>query len=242
MLRQTLILFALVTMLPICGWAQPNLGIAVMAQNDVTIGDMTIADWSDEQCIDDPDGCNDIMGQRDVQYACIASNYAGVQPADTLYLLQVFDEIGSTGANTVDGCWLIDLDSAGAGDGDADLAVCVTTTGNPAVLASATLYSCNDTNPDRCSGPVAQAAPSLSCSVLQVAECNGDGTAVECEIGLADLTLSPGAVIELLASCAFPSQQANSAPADCAFGPPGETVDTSNGNNTPVELLSFSIR
>ena len=234
MVRKTFAKWLLLTSLTTHGWAQTN---------DVTIGDNSIADWSDEQCIDDPDGCNDIMGQRDIQQACIASNFNTVMPADTLYLLQVFDETGSAGANTIDGCWLIDLDPSGAGDGLADLALCVTTEMDPAVLQAANVYTCNDSNNDRCSGAVVQVASSLSCSVVQnVSECNGTGTGIECEVDVSDLGLAAGDVIELLAGCAFPSAQANSAPADCAFGAPGETVDTSTGNNSPVELLSFTIR
>ena len=217
------------------GWAQLN---------NVTIGDNSIADWADEVCIDDPDGCNDVMGQRDIQRACIASNFGTTMPADTLYLLQLFDETGTSGANTIDGCWLIDLDTAGAGDGLADLALCVTTEMNPAVLQSASLFDCNDSNNDRCGGPVSRAAPSLSCSVVQnVAECNGAGTGIECSDRVErPRDSAPATVIELLAGCSFPSGNANSAPADCAFESPGETVDTTTGNSTPVELLDFIVR
>ena len=55
--------------------------------NLVTIdGDVTpVGDWDDEYCIEDVDGCDDEPGQRDSKYACVASNYNTVQPADTLF-------------------------------------------------------------------------------------------------------------------------------------------------------------
>lgn len=216
---------------------------AVEGQTNNVVIDGVLTDWADETTISDPDGCDDIMGQRDLQLAGIASNFDTVMPADTICLLQVFDETGTSGANTMDGCWLLDNDS----NGMADLAMCTSTEMNPAVMIAGwpQLLTCNDSNNDRCGGAATIASPTLSCAVVQneaTLDCSPNGTAIECCINVSDLPMvAAGDVVSLLAGCTFPSGQANSAPADCAFSSPGETIDTTTGNNTPVELISFSV-
>lgn len=214
--------------------------------NVVTIdGDVTpVGDWDDEFCVEDVDGCDDQPGQRDTKYACIASNFATVQPADTLYLRFDFDETGFTGANTGDGCWLLDTDD----DLNVNIALCFTLSGNPATLdpADVELYTCNDSMADRCAGSVVVPSATPLCALDVNAPdgtscAAGPDAAVECSLPVADVgSLTDGTV--LLGACTFPSAIPNSAPSDCVNdqGSPF-VIDTQNGSNVPVELVRFSI-
>jgi hypothetical protein len=213
--------------------------------NSVTIdGDVTpVGDWDDEYCVSDVDGCDDEPGQRDSKYACIASNHASVQPADTIYLRFDFDETGFTGANTGDGCWLLDTD----GDLFVNKALCFTLGNNPATLepAAVVLYDCNNSADDRCAGSVAIPAATPQClldvDAPDATICNnGPDAAVECSLPLTDAGWSGGTV--LLGACTFPSAVPNSAPSDCVNdqGSPF-SIDPTNGTNLPVELLRFTI-
>jgi hypothetical protein len=214
--------------------------------NSVTIdGDVTpVGDWDDEYCVEDVDGCNDEPGQRDSKYACIASNYASVQPADTIYLRFDFDETGFTGANTGDGCWLLDTD----GDTLVNKALCFTLSGNPATLdpADVELFDCNDSMDDRCGGSTAVPTASPQClldiDAPDATTCNGGpDAAIECSLPLSDVEWMTGEAI-LLGACTYPSEVPNSAPTDCVNDPDGPfVIDPETGGNTPVNLLSFTI-
>ena len=236
------------TLIRIClaGVLAMSVGPAAAQVNTVTIdGDVTpVGDWDDEYCVEDVDGCDDEPGQRDSKYACIASNFASVQPADLLYLRFDFDETGFTGANTGDGCWLLDTD----GDLNVNTALCFTLSGSPATLdpAMVELYSCNDSMADRCGGSTAIASASPVClldvDAPDATSCNGSpDAAVECSLPVADVgSLTSGTV--LLGACTFPSEVPNSAPSDCVndSGSPF-IIDPFNGTNVPVELLRFSV-
>jgi hypothetical protein len=208
-------------------------------------GDVTpVGDWDDEYCIEDVDGCDDEPGQRDSKYACVASNYFTVQPADTLFLRFDFDDTGFTGANTGDGCWLLDTDD----DQNVNAALCFTLSGSPATLdpADVQLYSCNDSMADRCAGSVALPASSPVClldvDAPDATSCNaGPDAAVECSVPIPDIgSLTAGTV--LLGACTFPSEVPNSAPSDCVndSGSPF-IVDPFSGTSIPVELVRFTV-
>ncbi len=99
----------LVLALAFCAWQ------AEAVTNEVTIdtaGDplADVTDWADEYCVAD-DACGDFSGdQRDTKGACIASDFASTDPNPTTaaYLRFDFDTTSVPGANTVDGCWLVD--------------------------------------------------------------------------------------------------------------------------------------
>lgn len=221
--------------------------VAGAETNSVTIdGDVTpIGDWDDEYCAEDVDGCDDEPGQRDSKHACVASNFASVQPADTIYLRFDFDDTEFTGANTGDGCWLLDTDE----DLNVDMALCFTLAGTPATLdpADVHLYDCNDSMADRCAGstvvPSATPLCLLDGDAPDATSCAASPDAsVECSLPLADIGWLSGQTI-LLGACTYPSEIPNSAPSDCVNdqGAPF-VVDPDTGLSVPVELLSFTIQ
>ncbi len=74
-----------------------------------------------------------------------------------------WDDIGSSGANTMDASIFFDSD----GDGFANYAIFVTTTGNPATLLNVRYATCpTDNSATQCGGAVEAAVPAgVSCSV-----------------------------------------------------------------------------
>lgn len=220
---------------------------SLAAPNSVVIDGSVelIGDWDDEICLLDIDGADDNPGQKDATYACIASNFDSVMPADLVYLRFDFDSTSVNGNNTLDGCWLLDKN----GNMNADLAVCFTL-GNSQnlVLQSAVGYDCNDTALDNCPGSVLNSVTAI-CQLDTSASNTFNPmpadlvAAVECSVGVTDLGLMAGDNVDLLSACSFPSAIPNSAPSDCvndALNP--FTVDTMTGNNaTPVDLMDFSI-
>lgn len=210
------------------------------AQNTVTI-DGVFADWSDEYC--QPDTvCDDFPGQSDAKGACIASNWVNPGPATTAYLRFDFDVTGLSGANTADGCWLVDVNQ----NGNVDRALCFSLSGNPLVLQQTRFFTCGDTTTATCPSAVevissATCAVSTSLTTQRLFICAGEvpdaDTGVECSVALADLGWTSG-TIGLLQSCTYQSAQPNSNSSDCLSG---FVIDPQNGTNTPVQLLSFSI-
>ena len=213
--------------------------MAVYAQNTVTI-DGDIMDWYDEFILDDPQGCDDDPGQKDV----VVAGAAVAMP--NIFLLFFFDVEGLNGMNTGDGCWLVDID----GNGNADKALCFTLRGNPFTLMAADVvfYDCNNSQNDRCSGSMAVAEPSLNCALdAQAAEIpghecgGGNGSAVECSVSLSAIGWVSGTSV-VLSSCSFPSAVPNSAPSDCVSDADIPiVVDPDTGETTPVTLLQFGI-
>lgn len=233
----------------------------ILAQtNSVTI-DAAFSDWNDEQTNFDSDNgvdpiCNDHPGQGDIKGAGIASNFASTMPADTIYLRFDFDEVGAPGANTFDGCWLLDAN----GNGMVEQALCFTLQGDPALLTDTRYFTCADSTVDTCAMDASVMLPaSASCDVGSVMapdilnDCTGvdpgdtEDRGVECSIAIADFPIAlVGNVITLLQACSYNSQQPNSNGVDCVIdGGNPWTIDISDGTNTtptlPVELMSFAI-
>lgn len=226
------------------------------ATNDVDIdlaGDplADITDWADEFCLAD-DVCEDYGGdQRDAKGACIASNHATIQPATHAYLRFDFNITSITGANTVDGCWLVDVNQ----NGTVDRALCFSlnrepVAGNPLQLSESLFYTCNDSSATACGGDVVVTPNPAQCAINravgtadQILTCpaDSDDTAVECSIPLVDLGWASGEVV-LLSSCTSTSAQPNSSTFDCLADVDNPfVIDPEDGSNTPVELISFVV-
>lgn len=172
-------------------------------------------------CTDDVDGANDVnQAQTDVTQLCL-----DLDNLPTTYDVKWnWDEIGLSGSNTGDACVLFDTNN----NTNIDFAVCLQVQGNPLQLnAGPNLFSCNDTTPDRCSGPapiILGGGSLTSCSVAQdsidpfdATVPNGPGddypvdTVATCTIDVVDIP--PGSLQVNL--CSFPSQNPNSNPSDC---------------------------
>ena len=223
-----------------------------LGQNTVTIGSSPtadITDWGDEYCVTKPDpaACDDYPNQQDGKGACIATNYSAPGPANTAYLRYDFDEIGLNGNNTMDGCWLIDVNQ----NGNADRALCfsVSSSGGIASGVTTTLFSCNDSSSGACGGDMVMTS-SAACAfnndtadIYQLANCAAldKDLAIECSASLTDMGWSSGE-IGLLWGCSSTSAQPNSSTFDC-FGDPSAPlyIDPNTGQNYPVELQYFEI-
>ncbi|GJM10166.1 MAG: hypothetical protein DHS20C11_24420 [Lysobacteraceae bacterium] len=240
-----------------------TLSAATHAQMNAVTIDAMFGDWLDENTNVDTDDmgdpvCNDHPNQGDIKAAGIASNFNATMPgqATTIYLRFDFDEEGAMGANTFDGCWLLDANA----NGMVEQALCFSLQGNPAGLTDTRYFTCGDSTVDTCAMNTMVALPaSASCAVDQVSAPNilhdctavdaGDtvDTAVECEIDLVDLPISDvDGVIALMQACSYNSQQPNSNGVDCVIdGNRPWMIDTNTGDNTtptvPVELRHFSI-
>jgi hypothetical protein len=168
-------------------------------------------------CINDTAGANDEPGQKDLTKLCV--DEAGLP--NTVAVTWNWDELGTSGANTMDGCALFDSDN----DGYINYAACVTTTGTPAVYGSLTLYSCGDAKVDRCTTPNPTIAGpySSTCSVNQQSTqpfAAGAGTPQDtvatCTFVLDDFNININD-LELTDVCSYPSEQPNSDPSDCVI-------------------------
>lgn len=162
-------------------------------------------------CYPDSQGANEpgSPGQKDLTYLCL--DKAGLPTS--LQTSWNWDETGTNGANSLDGCVLFDND----GDGNVNYAVCVTTTGDPATLAATTVYSCGDDSVNRCTSPnLPISSAGVSCivttgvnpfdaSVDAVAQCTITTSAVG------------GVTTSLVDVCSYPSGQPNSDPSDCVL-------------------------
>ena len=215
-------------------------GLVAEAQNTVTI-DGSISDWADEFIVSDLDGCDDINGQNDI----VLSGAAYSDPF--LYLLLVFDEVGLSGQNTADACWLFDDN----GNGLADAAICFSLGNNPFTLDGADVffYTCNDSAPNGCGSPTVQVQTSLSCMVasnvpeLMGYECgNPNDSAVECGMDVTQELAWLGGLL-VLGSCSYPSASLPSSPSDCTFEIANNLIVVDPmGGSVPVELMSFEIK
>jgi len=163
----------------------------------------------------DENGANDEPGQKDLTQLTI--DYAGLPTS--VDVSWNWDEISWSGANTGDACALFDTDD----DLNVDAAVCVTISGDPAVLTDVRLYECTaDAKVDRCTGPEQVASPDLTdCTVDQTntdpfedgAEYPADTTAW-CTIFLGEVAATNA---ELVNVCSYPSEEPNSDPSDCVL-------------------------
>ncbi len=165
-------------------------------------------------CVNDSAGANDEPGQKDLTKLCV--DYAGA-PTNVSTTWN-WDELGTSGSNTLDACNLFDTD----GDGNINNAVCVTTTGNPATLQSVTTYSCGDTKIDRCTSTATIiSSTGTSCTVTQqptdpfpTGDSFNEDTQGACNILLSTVGGSSAKLIDV---CSYPSAQPNSDPSDCVI-------------------------
>ncbi|HSW37529.1 MAG TPA: hypothetical protein VLG37_04155 [Candidatus Saccharimonadales bacterium] len=174
-------------------------------------------------CVVDTAGANDEPGQKDLNKLCV--DEAGLPTSE--HVTWNWDETGTPGANTLDGCALFDTD----GDGNINYSLCVTTAGNPATLSLTTLYSCGDAKIDRCTSPTTPQiiTGGTACTVSQPANSDpfpgppnsakGDSypldTVADCNIAISDV--GGVGVAKLIDVCSYPSQQPNSDPSDCVI-------------------------
>jgi hypothetical protein len=200
--RHTMLLIAILASLPLLFVAQANAAFVITP---------------------DENGPNDVPGQKDL-------NLQGVDNSGLPTSVQVlwnWDEVGSSGGNTLDACSLFDTD----GDNRANFAVCATAGSNPAANPVTTVYTCGDARVDRCSSQIAAVSnPQSACTVQSPSATdpfNGTGKArgasypndarATCTIVLADVGGASNAV--LINTCSYPSQQPNSDPSDCVLVP-----------------------
>ena len=247
------------TVLGIVALLLPTLPPLAAQTNNVTINGTSFSDWNDENTsFDSNDGvnpaCDDHPGQGDVKGAGIANNYDTVQPATTIYLRFDFDEVGAPGANTFDGCWLLDAN----GTGMVEQALCFTLQGNPTASLTETRYfTCGDSTIDTCAMDTSVSLPaSASCAVGSATgadilnSCAGDTVdrGVECEIAIADLPIAiSGDIVALMQACSYNSKQPNSNGVDCVIdGNNPWTINVTTGvtdtpTGVPVTLMSFTL-
>ncbi len=168
-------------------------------------------------CVEDTAGANDEPGQKDLTQLCAEAS----PPVGTKQVTWNWDELGTSGSNTLDACALFDTDN----DGKANYAICVTTTDeNPAVMTvdSPRVYSCGDDKADRCTSTnTLLTGTSSSCTVTQLpTQPFGTGagtpndTVASCTLVLADVG---GLAAKLVDVCSFPSQEPGSDPSDCVI-------------------------
>lgn len=247
----------------------------VLAVNTITIDD-SVSDWSDETCQNDKfinKGSNyydDETNQNDATKFCAASNHVADPETDgtILYVMWQWDDTDFSGANTGDGCALFDTDKTPAQRGNIDMALCNTISTNGTTTIVTTLYSCNDSKPDRCAGKSTTGVTFTGSCALDTnatdpwssrsspdcrgTDCGTKDIAVECSIPLTDIGLSAGDTA-LAGMCTYPSEQPNSNPKDCTFNPTGSRlgVNTDTGENqetdpqgnpTAITLIEFRAR
>jgi hypothetical protein len=175
--------------------------------------------YAEQVCTTDNLGANDLPGQKDVTKVCLDDANA----PESIDVTWNWDDAAWTGENTGDACVLFDA----GGDGLADSSVCVVVGGDPADIIEFQLYSCENTEPDRCTGAVEQELVDESltrCSVSVLPDDpfdenveGGPGadypydTVAECTFDLRDLG---GANVVPIDVCSYPSNL-TSAPSDC---------------------------
>lgn len=165
-------------------------------------------------CVNDDRGANDVPGQKDLTQMCFEAPVSGSQS-----ITWNWDELGTSGNNTLDACALFDTD----GDGKANYAVCGVTLGNPAAVQDTITYTCNDTRSDRCSGKQLASGQASNCTVAQTGTdpfAAGAGypqdTTATCNVVLADVGTTSSVLLNV---CSYPSGEPNSDPSDCVVVP-----------------------
>ncbi|HXC49429.1 MAG TPA: hypothetical protein VN634_00975 [Candidatus Limnocylindrales bacterium] len=198
-----------------------------------------------ESCQVDTGGANDRPGQRDVTEFCVEE--ADGSPFE-LYALTNSDEIESGGANTIDICFLLNVDD----DAFVNYAVCATLRGDdggPTFLGMVRLFRCIDTKPDRCMSSVQIfGAHNTACEVrhpdtdpFSPAASNGPGdeypfdSELLCAIDLDDFGIT-SSTLRILDSCSFPSMSPNSDPDDCIlYSECSRHADCDDGNSCTAD-------
>jgi uncharacterized repeat protein (TIGR01451 family) len=195
-----------------------NASIAVLFLAAYTVGAITpfVATGranAASVCTVDTAGANDASNQKDLTKMC--ADYAGLPTSVTT--TWNWDDLGTTGNNTMDACSLFDTD----GDGYANYSVCTATNNTPATFTSVTVYSCSDTSSNRCYGSSAVAPSGTTCSVSQQNTDPfpaGSGYPFDTE-GVCTIPLAAvgGANAVLIDVCSYPSSSPNSSPSDCVM-------------------------
>ncbi len=168
-------------------------------------------------CFSDIDGPNDPPGdgQGDITRFCLDN--ANLPASFDVYMN--WDEDSFNGANTGDGCVLFDTN--GDAGGNVDFAICISVGGKPAsMVAGPLLYSCGNTDPDKCTSPtpiVPSGSTSCSAAVqpddpFSAGDKYPNDTVGVCTIDVSDIPAG-GSRINF---CSFPSLNPNSSPKDCA--------------------------
>jgi hypothetical protein len=174
----------------------------------------------------DEDGANDVPGQKDLT----SQNLDDSGLPDSIRTQWNWDELSTSGNNTLDACSLLDSDD----DGFANFAVCATTKGtatNP-ITTTTTVYSCGDTRVDRCSSQLAVITTATSACTSAVSDTDPfagppaklrganypNDLQATCDIDLDDFGVTV-TDLDLINTCSYPSQQPNSDPSDCVLIP-----------------------
>lgn len=164
-------------------------------------------------CMVDTGGANDSANQKDLTRMCV--DYAGLPTSVTT--TWNWDDLGTSGNNTMDACSLFDTD----GDGNANYSVCAVTNGTPATFTNVIVYSCTDTSPNRCYGSAEVAKGTTACTVSQqnndpfpAGDAYPTDTQGSCTI---PLSVVGGASATLIDVCSYPSGSPNSVPSDCVL-------------------------
>jgi len=166
----------------------------------------------------DENGANDFPGQKDLTQLTVDYDVVGA-----VSVTFNWDELGTSGENTMDACSLFDTDD----DFKANYAVCVITGETPAVQESDSpkIYSCGDGRVDRCTDQVLIAGPYVTTCTTQSPSATDPFTAgtsypndtrASCSISLSNVG---GGIAELLNVCSYPSQIPHSDPSDCVLVP-----------------------
>lgn len=175
-------------------------------------------------------GANDEPGQKDLTAQASAFDNGD------FFTAWKWDDTSWSGKNTGDGCALFTDDA----DFRVDYAICGTVGTKNAVLQSVTVYSCNNTRLERCSGPTLLATFTTTvgtyCSVSPSSPGQFDGinglvdptdTLISCnvteisEFFNPDITALAGS--SLVNTCSYPSREPNSDPSDCILIVPANT-------------------
>ncbi len=170
-----------------------------------------------QSCTNDTAGANDVPNQKDLTKLCV--DYSGTPT--TVQTTWNWDELGTSGANTMDACNLFDTD----GDGFVNYAVCVTTSGNPATFDALTTYSCSNKSIDTCSAPNSTVSSgTTSCGIAQSSDdpfpaddSYPTDTQGSCTVQLSTVGGSSAKLIDV---CSYPSSSPTSDPSDCVIARP----------------------
>lgn len=200
---------------------KPRINYKIEAiRNEIVIAQTTFTDPIPlpivPNCVSDSDGANDEPGQKDLTQFC--QDGTAVNPLIVSWNWDTIDM--GNGNNSADGCSLFDTDN----DGNANYALCVSWKNDRQQSAgSPYLYSCSDTQPDRCPGktPVTISHRSY-CQVglanddpFSAGESHPQDAVAYCSINLDDVGGS--STTKPLDVCSYPSDQPNSDPSDCVL-------------------------
>ncbi len=170
-------------------------------------------------CVNDTAGANDEPGQKDLTRLCV--DETGLP--NTMQVVWNWDDLGTTGNNTMDACGLFDDSDA---DVNADYSICIITGGTPATIQDVVIYSCGNGANDKCTQQrdVIAGPYDTTCTVTQQATdpfpagaSSPTDTVATCTFHLADLNVQNLTDLELTDVCSYPSSVPGSDPSDCVI-------------------------